>query len=151
LSRRCVFLDRDGVINEKAPPHQHIQNWSQFRFLPNIADWIRIFNTLGYLVVVVTNQRGIARETVEEIHRSMIRELSQRGAGIDDVFVCLHQQEDSCNCRKPKPGLVLEAQRKWNLDLVNSLMIGDSNDDAAVAEACGMPFLRTDGYGRLVP
>ena len=56
-----MFLDRDGVINEKAPPHEYIRSWSEFRLLPNIADWIRIFNALDYLVIVVTNQRGIAR------------------------------------------------------------------------------------------
>ena len=150
MSHCCVFLDRDGVINEKAPPHEHIRSWDEFHFLGNIADWIRIFNTLGYLVIVVTNQRGLARESVEEIHGSMIRELSQRGARIDDVFVCFHE-EDSCDCRKPKPGLVLQAQRKWDLDLAKSLMIGDSDDDAAVAAACGMPFLRTDGCGRFIP
>lgn len=145
-----MFLDRDGVINEKAPPHEHIRSWGEFHFLPNIADWIRIFNTLGYLVIVVTNQRGLARASVEEIHDRMIRELSQSGARIDDVFVCSHE-EGSCECRKPKPGLVLQAQRKWDLDLAKSLMIGDSDDDAAVAAACGMPFLRTDGCGRLTP
>ncbi len=149
MNHRCVFLDRDGVINEKAPPHQHILSWGEFRFLPNIADWIRIFNALGYLVIVVTNQRGLTRESLEEIHGRMIRDLSQRGARIDDVFVCPHE-DDSCECRKPKPGLVLQAQRKWELDLAKSLMIGDSDDDAAVAAACGMPFLRTDGCGCLI-
>jgi D-glycero-D-manno-heptose 1,7-bisphosphate phosphatase len=150
LNRRCVFLDRDGVINEKPAPHQHIRSWSEFRFLPNIADWVRMFNTLGYLVIVVTNQRGMARETVEEIHGSMIRELLQRGARIDDVFVCPHE-EDSCDCRKPKPGLVLQAQKKWRLDLAKSLMIGDSDEDAALAAVCGLSFLRVDGHGHLVP
>ena len=58
-----MFLDRDGVINEKPAPHQHIRSWTEFRFLPNITDWVRIFNTLGYLVIVVTNQRGMACET----------------------------------------------------------------------------------------
>jgi HAD superfamily hydrolase (TIGR01662 family) len=80
LNRRCVFLDRDGVINEKPAPHQHIRSWSEFRFLPNIADWVRIFNTLGYLVIVVTNQRGMARETVEEIHGSVSCYSGARGS-----------------------------------------------------------------------
>jgi D-glycero-D-manno-heptose 1,7-bisphosphate phosphatase len=145
-----VFLDRDGVINEKPPLHHHILNWSEFRFLPNIADWIRIFNALGYLVIVVTNQRGLTPDLVDEIHRSMIRHLSQRGARIDDIFVCPHE-EDTCDCRKPKPGLVLQAQKKWDLDLAKSLMLGDSDDDAAVAAACGIPFLRTNGCGCLIP
>jgi D-glycero-D-manno-heptose 1,7-bisphosphate phosphatase len=145
-TRRCVFLDRDGVINEKAPPHQYIRSWSEFRFLPNIADWIRLFNALDFLVIVVTNQRGVARgmmtrETVDQIHRQMIAELAARGARIDDVFVCPHEA-NACDCRKPKPGMVLEAQAKWGIDLTGSLMIGDSDDDQGLASACGLKFLR---------
>jgi histidinol-phosphate phosphatase family protein len=151
--RRCVFLDRDGVINEKAAPHEYIRNWSEFRFLLNIADWIRIVNALGFLVIVITNQRGIARgrmtrESVEEIHRNMIRELAALGARIDDVFLCPHE-ENTCQCRKPRPGMVVEAQEKWGIDLAGSLMIGDSDEDAALAATCGLGFLRAAG-GRIV-
>ncbi|PYT13438.1 MAG: hypothetical protein DMG59_20455 [Acidobacteria bacterium] len=154
MSRPCVFLDRDGVINEKAPPGEYIRNWKEFRFLPNVSDWIRIFNALGYLVIVVTNQRGIARGMVsqadtDELHSKMVRELSERGARIDDIFLCPHE-EDTCNCRKPRPGLVLQAREKWDIDLGRSLMIGDSARDEALAAACGIRFLRADGAGRLV-
>jgi len=154
LSRGCLFLDRDGVINEKAPPHDYIRSWSQFRFLPNIADWIRIFNALDYLVIVVTNQRGVARgvmsrEAVDVIHANMVRELARAGARIDDVFVCPHET-DTCDCRKPKPGLVVQAKAKWDIDLERSLMIGDSDDDEDLAQACGLRFLRADGSGGLV-
>jgi D-glycero-D-manno-heptose 1,7-bisphosphate phosphatase len=149
-TRRCVFLDRDGVINEKAPPHQYIRSWSEFRVLPNIADWIRLFNALDFLVIVVTNQRGVARgmmtrESVDQIHARMIAVLAARGARIDDVFVCPHEA-NVCDCRKPKPGMVLEAQAKWDIDLAGSLMIGDSDEDQALASACGLRFLRaSDG------
>jgi D-glycero-D-manno-heptose 1,7-bisphosphate phosphatase len=150
VTRRCVFLDRDGVINQNAAPHEYIRNWSDFRFLPNIVDWIRLFNALDFLVIVVTNQRGIARgvttrESVDDIHGRMIAELAARGARIDDVFVCPHQ-ENACDCRKPKPGMVMEAQAKWGIDLAGSLMIGDLDSDAMLASACGMRFLRaSDG------
>lgn len=152
-SRRCVFLDRDGVLNEKAAPQEYIRNWSEFRFLPNIADWIRLFNALDFLVIVITNQRGIAlgkmtRESVDEIHRNMIGELAAVGARIDDVLVCPHA-ENACDCRKPKPGMVLQAQAKWDIDLAGSLMIGDSDSDAALAAACGMRFLRVSN-GKLI-
>jgi D-glycero-D-manno-heptose 1,7-bisphosphate phosphatase len=149
-TRRCVFLDRDGVINQKAAPHEYIRKWSEFRFLPNIADWIRLFNALDFLVIVVTNQRGIARgmmtrESVDDIHVRMIAELAAQGARIDDVFMCPHQ-EDACECRKPRPGMVMKAQAKWNIDLAASLMVGDSDSDAMLAAACGMRFLRaSDG------
>ena len=155
MSRDCVFLDRDGVINEKAETDHYVRNWNEFRFLPNIADWIRIFNALGYLVIVITNQRGIARgimtqESVDEIHTRMVAALAGLGARIDDIFVCPHQH-DACNCRKPKPGLIFRAQAKWDIDITRSLMIGDSDDDANLAAVCGMRFLRADGHGRLEP
>lgn len=153
MSRRCVFLDRDGVINQAPRAGAYIGQWSDFRLLPNITDWIRIFNSLDYLVIVVTNQRCIARgvvpgEAVDEIHSLMAAELARRGARIDDIYCCPHE-EDSCSCRKPRPGMVLEAQRKWDIDLRRSLMIGDSDRDEALAARCGMTFLRVDG-GRVV-
>ena len=115
VGRGCVFLDRDGVINVKPPAGTYIGSWDDFRFVPTITDWIRLFNVLGYLVVVITNQRGIAqgltsRETVETIHRKMVEELALHGARIDDVFYCPHE-ENACDCRKPRPGLIREAQR----------------------------------------
>jgi len=144
--RRCVFLDRDGVINRKPPEGEYIRTWMEFHFLPGITDWIRLFNALGLLVLVVTNQRGVARglvrsEDLEEIHRNMTEELSRHGARIDEVFCCPHE-EGSCECRKPKPGLVLAAQQKWNIDLVGSVLLGDSDSDSRMAEACGLTFVR---------
>ena len=146
--RRCVFLDRDGVINFKPPKGEYIRTWEEFHFIPGVSDWIRLFNALGLLVVVITNQRGVAkglirRENLEEIHRNMTTALARVGARIDDVFCCPHE-EGSCDCRKPKPGLVLEARRKWNISLSDSLLIGDSENDRGLAEACGLGFIRVE-------
>jgi len=151
--RRCVFLDRDGVINVQAAQGEYIRNWSEFRFLPNIGDWIRLFNALDLLVIVITNQRGIALgrmslDDLRHIHGNMVRELATRGARIDDVFYCPHGF-DECDCRKPKPGLVCKARDKWNIDLSESLLIGDSDADAELAERCGLRFLRASN-GALV-
>jgi len=146
VSIRCVFLDRDGVINEKPAPHEYIQSVDEFRLLPNIADWIRLFNALGYVVIVVTNQRGVARGLMTEaalasIHSRMLEELAAKCARIDDIFYCPHE-EDSCECRKPKPGLVYAARDKWNIDLAHSLLLGDSDSDEQLAANCGVRFLR---------
>lgn len=153
MARRCVFLDRDGVINEKPAPHEYVRNWGEFRFLANIADWIRLFHALGYLVIVISNQRGVARgfmsvADVDEIHRNMTAELGRRGAVIDDIFYCPHE-DGECDCRKPLPGLVIQAQEKWDLDLAASLLIGDSDSDEKLALSCGIRFLRAEG-GKLV-
>ena len=144
--RACVFLDRDGVINVKAPDGEYVRTWTDFHFLPGIADWIRIFNALGLLVIVVTNQRGVALGRMSEadlqvIHGNMLRDLAAQGARIDDVFYCPHAA-GVCDCRKPKPGLVEQARARWGIDLAASLMIGDSDSDAELAAVCGLRFLR---------
>jgi D-glycero-D-manno-heptose 1,7-bisphosphate phosphatase len=146
LSVRCVFLDRDGVINQNAAPGEYIRSVSEFRLLPNIVDWIRLFNTLGFLVIVITNQRGIALGVITEedlaaIHQTMLSELAAQGARIDDVFYCPHGF-GSCDCRKPKPGMIFAARDKWQIDLAQSLMLGDSDIDEQLAAACGVRFMR---------
>ena len=152
MSRRpCLFLDRDGVINVKPPDGAYVRTWDEFRLIPAAVDWIRLFNAAGYLVVVVTNQRGIARglmrpEDLADIHARMTAELTRRGARVDDIFVCPHE-EGTCDCRKPRPGLVREAQRRWDIDLGRSLLIGDSDSDRQLAVNCGLRFLLAhDGH-----
>ncbi len=145
MSRRCVFLDRDGVINVKLEG-DYVRSWSEFRFLPTITDWIRLFNSLDFLVIVITNQRGVAlgrmtEADVDLIHHMMVRELAAHGAHIDEIYVCPHG-EDCCDCRKPKPGMIFKARQKWDIDLPSSLLIGDSDSDRDLAAACGLRFLR---------
>ena len=153
MSRACVFLDRDGVINEKPLPGEYVTAWEQFRIIPAAVDWIRLFNALDLLVVIVTNQRGIARglmtiNDLEEIHRRMLDDLSAAGAHVDRVLYCPHE-EGSCECRKPKPGLVLRAQSELGIDLSRSIMIGDSDRDEELARCCGLRFVRVDD-GRVI-
>jgi D-glycero-D-manno-heptose 1,7-bisphosphate phosphatase len=153
VTRACVFLDRDGVINRKPPEGAYIRSWAEFVLVPAVVDWIRLFNALGLLVIVVTNQRGVAlglmqQADVDEIHARMLAELNRRGARIDDVLCCPHA-ENSCDCRKPKPGMVLAASRKWDLDLSHSLLLGDSDRDRQLAANCGIPYLAVS-EGRLL-
>ena len=101
-------------------------------------------------IAPVTNQRGVARgltdpRDLEEIHNRMSQELEAAGAPLDGILCCPHE-EGSCTCRKPQPGMVLEAERRWNIDLRASLFIGDSPSDRQLAETCGMAFaLARDG------
>jgi len=143
--RRCLFLDRDGVINAAPPEGEYVHSWDEFRLLPEAVSWIRLFKAAGYLAIVVTNQRGIARglythADLQALHERMRAELAAQGAELDDVFYCPHE-EGACDCRKPRPGLVLEAQRKWDIDLGTSLLIGDGERDRLLAERCGIPFV----------
>lgn len=153
MSRRCVFLDRDGVINVSPPPGEYINAAEQFVLIPTIVDWIRLFNAMRYYVIVVTNQRGVALgvtkpDDLREIHAKMLRELANLGAQIDDVYCCPHD-ENACGCRKPKPGMVFAAQKKFDLDLQQSLMIGDSDRDFGLARNSGLRFVRV-AEGRIL-
>ncbi len=143
--RRCLFLDRDGVINAAPARGEYIQSWEEFRLLPEAVGWIRLFKAAGYLAIVVTNQRGIALGVMTEaellvLHGRMRAELAAQGAVLDDIFYCPHQ-EGACDCRKPLPGMVLEAQRKWDIDLAGSLLVGDGERDRLLGERCGIPFV----------
>jgi histidinol-phosphate phosphatase family protein len=151
--RRCVFLDRDGVINYKPRDGAYIRRWEEFHLIPAIVDWIRLFNVLDLLVIVVTNQRGVALGLVDanelaRLHQNMIDQLAEAGARIDDVFCCPHA-EGVCECRKPAPGLVLQAARKWDLDLARSFLIGDSARDQQLAQRCGLRFIAV-AEGRVI-
>src|SRR5439155_19646506 len=133
IESRCVFMDRDGVINVKPAVGRYVERWDQFTLIPAAVDWIKLFRALHFRVIVVTNQRCIAKKLVSAeavcgIHDKMMERLSSMGAPLDDVFCCPHE-EGKCACRKPLPGLVLEAQRKWSLQLRGSIVIGDSDAD----------------------
>lgn len=142
---RCLFLDRDGVINVAPRVGEYIERWDDFHLIPEVVSWIRLFKAAGFLVIVITNQRGVALGRHSEadllaLHHRMREELAARGAIIDDIFYCPHA-EGACNCRKPLPGMVIEAQRKWDIDLASSLFVGDGERDRQIAERCGIPFV----------
>lgn len=139
-------MDRDGVINVPAPKGQYIKTWQEFSFIPGIVNWIRLFNSLDFLVIVVTNQRGVARglikvEELNNIHYRMKEQLERSGAHIHDILFCPHER-NACDCRKPGPAMVLNAMRKWDIDLSESIVIGDSPSDRELAARCGMRFVQ---------
>jgi len=151
---RAVFLDRDGTINEIIY-HQDIGiidtpfTMEQFRLLPHVAEAISLINRMGYKVIVVSNQPGVARghftkETLFQIDLKMKEELAARGAFIDASYYCPHAPDGvipkyskRCNCRKPKPGLLLKAARELNIDCSHSFMIGDSLTDVQAGHSVG--------------
>ena len=148
--QKAVFLDRDGTINRYVG---FLRRPEEFQLLDGAAEAIQRINRSGYLAIVVTNQPVIARgevtwEGLEEIHRKMETLLGQEGAYLDDIFVCPHHPDKGflgevpaykmdCECRKPKPGLLLQAAEKYNIDLAESWMIGDQPKDAQAGDAAG--------------
>lgn len=137
-----MFLDRDGVLNKKAPEHQYIRSWREFQFLDGAIEGVVRFCRMGYRVVVVTNQRGIARGLVppgalDEIHSRMCKAVQERGGEISGVFVCPHEK-NTCQCRKPEIGLFLQAGALWDVDKAHSWMIGDSESDILAGKRYGV-------------
>ena len=139
---KAVFLDRDGVINRKAAEGSYIVSWPEFEILPGVIEAIRILNQAAYKVIVVTNQRAVARSKItltelEEIHRKLIAELASSGAVIDRIYFCPHDLENKCECRKPEPGMLLRAMEELEIDPQRSWMIGDRPVDIEAGRRAG--------------
>jgi D-glycero-D-manno-heptose 1,7-bisphosphate phosphatase len=147
---RTVFLDRDGVLNEKAPEGEYVWRWQNFRVLDGVPEAIALLNHADMRVVVVTNQRGVAlgRYTmadVEALHSEFQKLLAAHGARIDGFYVCPHGHED-CNCRKPLPGLFEQARADFpEIKAQTSVMIGDSRVDVEFGRRLGMKTILIGG------
>jgi len=137
----AVFLDRDGVLIRNRD--DYVRAWEDVSLYPEAIDALARAKGLPYRFVIVTNQSGISRglmsmEAVASINARIIREIENRGGRIDGVFVCPHTPDDGCPCRKPKPGLLLEAAARLDLDLPRSVLIGDALSDIQAGRAAGV-------------
>lgn len=138
--RKAVFLDRDGVINKtffwngkfRAPLEVE-----KFEFLPGVPEAVAKLKKSGFLLIVATNQPDVARgwQTRDRVE-AMNRIVSER-LGVDDVKVCYHVEQDGCDCRKPKPGMLLDAAKTWDIDLKSFYMVGDRYSDVSAGAAAG--------------
>jgi D-glycero-D-manno-heptose 1,7-bisphosphate phosphatase len=150
--RRAVFLDRDGVINENRP--DYVKSLEEFVVLPGVLQALCLLSNTEMSVIVVSNQSAINRglvntETVEEINRHMIDLAQSVGGRIDAVFYCPHRPEEGCDCRKPRPGLLMEATRQLGIHLPGSYMVGDTLSDVQAALRVGaQPLMVLTGRGR---
>lgn len=158
VKNKAVFIDRDGTINEEVG---HLGDVDRFRLYSESARAIRMLNEAGYKVVVITNQAGIAKgyfteEDVEEIHAHMKAELAKADAHVDAIYYCVHHPEfgdgeyrQACSCRKPEPGMILQAAKDLDIDLSQSYMIGDTAKDMIAGKRAGCrTILVLTGYGK---
>jgi D-glycero-D-manno-heptose 1,7-bisphosphate phosphatase len=148
--KKAAFLDRDGVINRKAPEGQYVTRWEEVEFLPGVCQAIRLLNDSGFLVVVVSNQRCVAKGLIttgelDSLHARMRDEFAATGATFDGIYYCPHENHPPCSCRKPQPGLLLEAARRHEIDLAGSWMIGDSSHDVEAGRTAGCRTVRLMG------
>jgi D-glycero-D-manno-heptose 1,7-bisphosphate phosphatase len=158
MSRRAIFMDRDGTICEEMGYVNHL---SRSRLLPRSLEAIRLANESGWLVVVATNQSGVARglfaeELVQAVHRQLRERAEAAGVRIDALYFCPHHPREGappwrtdCDCRKPKPGLLERAAREHDIDLSQSWMVGDGFPDIEAGHAAGARVVQVlTGYGR---
>jgi D-glycero-D-manno-heptose 1,7-bisphosphate phosphatase len=145
-----VFLDRDGTINHDSP--DYIKNRSEFKLIPGSIEAIRRLTLGGFTSIVITNQSALARKLIsldelDHIHAMLETAIISGGGKITDIFFCPHLPNEGCDCRKPAPGLLLQAQRKYNIDLSRSIMVGDSAKDIECARnaGCGKAVLVKTG------
>jgi histidinol-phosphate phosphatase family protein len=154
-SKKVIFLDRDGVINKKAPKADYIKNWSEFKFLPGVLEGINILTKNNYQIYIISNQAGIARGMMTEkdltkIHKNMICEIEKNGGKIDDIYYCPHGWDDGCDCRKPKPGMLYRASREHHIDLIKSFFIGDDERDKIAGNAADLKTILCESDGDFI-
>ena len=140
LNKKAIFLDRDGVINIDV---NYLYRINDFEFIEGIFEACHHFQNLGYSIIIVTNQSGIARDLYKDedfqvLTNWMIKEFKKNNITILDIYYCPHGPESKCNCRKPKPGMLIEAKIKHNINMKNSWMIGDKEIDIKAANGAGI-------------
>jgi len=137
---KVIFLDRDGVINQEK---NYLYKAEDFIFIDGVFDACRQFQELGFKIIIVTNQSGIGRgyyntDDFDKLNIWVLNKFKQQGVDILDVFYCPHAPKDDCECRKPKPGMLLSAQKTHNITMQNSWMIGDKENDISAANKAGI-------------
>ncbi len=150
---KVIFLDRDGVINQESL--EYIKTRAEFKFIPGSLKAICRLSQEGFNIIIITNQSVIGRKMVTpegllQIHAKLKYQVKKGGGCIKDIFYCPHLPQDQCNCRKPEPGLIFQAKKKYNINLSRAIMVGDSAKDiqCALNAGCGATILVQTGNGK---
>ena len=152
MAIKTIFLDRDGVINKEV---NYLHKIEDFEFIDEVFETCFYLKNLGFEIIVVTNQSGISRGYYSEndfhvINNWMISQFKENNINILDVFFCPHSNESNCECRKPKPGMLLSAKNKHNINMRESWMIGDSERDITAASLAGIKNTILDRSGHKI-
>ena len=142
--KRCVFIERDGILNEvRVGPKNQITplTLEEFKLKLNATEPLRRLKEAGFVLIVTTNQPGLSRGYQSRGELDRMHDLLRRTFPVDDILVCPHDESDHCPCRKPRPGLLIEAAFKWHLNLDHSLVISDKGQDAEAARTAGCTSL----------
>ena len=144
--QKIIFIDRDGVINKDPggrTRHNYVTKWEEFAFIDGSIEALKKLKEADYKIFLISNQGGISKgyftkEDLDRLNRRVLAEIEKRGGGIDELYYCHHHDEDNCECRKPKTGLIEQAIRNRDVDLANTFIIGDSLRDVAAGKRMGM-------------
>lgn len=147
MSRKAIFLDRDGVINEERK--DYVKKISELKILKNVSESVRKLKDNGFLIIVITNQSAINRgiisqDTLKEIHQFLQEYMEKNNAALDAVYFCPHTPNENCQCRKPKPGMILQAANDFHIDLNQSWFLGNSQSDLIAANDVGCKGILID-------
>ena len=145
--KKSVFLDRDGVINKayiKDGLPQSPNSLNELKILPGVRESIIKLKKLNFICLMVTNQPNVSRKKIDKNSVIQMNNFLKNEIALDDIFVCYHDDSDNCNCRKPKPGLLLQAGKKWDVDFKKSFMIGDRWRDIQAGEKVGCKTIFLD-------
>ncbi len=149
---KALFLDRDGVVNKEK---NYLYKIEDFEFIDEVFETCKYFQEKGYLIIIITNQAGIARgkyteDDYEILTNWMIKEFEKNNIKISKVYYCPHHPDFSgeCECRKPNPGMILQAKKEFDIDLSQSIFVGDKNSDieAGIKAGVGMNYLVETGH-----
>ena len=137
----AIFLDRDGVIIENRT--NYVRSWDDVEIFPQALVALASLKDSLYKIIIITNQSPIGRgiltsDQVDDINRQLLREIGSVGGVVDGIYLCPHDPEDGCDCRKPRPGLLLQASQEHKIDLEHSIMIGDALTDLQAGLAAGL-------------
>lgn len=151
-TRKAIFLDRDGVINKEI---NYLYRIKDFELIDGVIPALQFFKKLGFLLIVITNQAGVGRgyyteNDVIKLHHYMENIFSENECAVDRVYYCPHGPNDNCECRKPKPGMIVQAVKEFDIDLNESWLIGDKNTDLLAGKNAGVKNLVLVRSGHIV-
>jgi D,D-heptose 1,7-bisphosphate phosphatase len=150
---KAIFLDRDGIINKNR--NDYVKSLNEFQILPSVPEAIRLLNKSNFKVIIISNQSAVNRglitiEKLNKIHNFLSNYLLENNAMLDAIYFCPHKPDESCDCRKPKPGLILKAAKEHDINLENSIFIGDRLTDSQAAINAGVKPILMERDGDLL-
>lgn len=142
---KVLFIDRDGVVNKDPggwTKTNYVADWKDFHFIPGTLEALKILKEKGVKVIVASNQGGVnkglyTQAELDHVNSLMLKEIEKSGGAVEEVFYCIHRDEDNCDCRKPKPGMLEVAAKKYGVDPKTTYFIGDASKDISAGKRIG--------------